>query len=191
MRFGSGLRFLEAEKKKEYFQLLKCNVHFRQTDHAYVYHKDDDDKWVLAGYGHAPFVVHMEVGEFKIESKGKVYMASEVADQTAYITSDEKYTSLDRPPAMSPEMAAITRMVKANELRRERDLRELEARYERRTQQDGPNTEVVEEFPEVEGTPGTEELVGGDEHVEGQQDESSSQETSVSDDRPKKAKGPK
>jgi hypothetical protein len=150
MRFGGGLKFVEAEKKKEYFQLFKTNVHFRQTSEAYVYQRNDDEDWVLAGYGKDPFVINMEIGEFKIESKGKVYMASEIADQTAYVVSDEKYTSLDRPPPLSPEMQAIRRMVRANEIARDKQMRELEARYARDKRTTDDDSDVVEELPEKE-----------------------------------------
>lgn len=55
----------------------------------------------------------------RVASEGRVWFKTFEAVHAVERTSDTRYTSNERPSALSPEMQAIMRMVKKNELERE------------------------------------------------------------------------
>ncbi|AXL15630.1 hypothetical protein [Microviridae sp.] len=65
----------------------------------------------------------------KLATNGKTWIKDRAITQTMASTSTEVFTTLDRPAPLSPEMAAIQRMQRKNELVRERDREEMEMRY--------------------------------------------------------------
>jgi len=79
-------------------------------------------------------------GETRIEVQGKeplrfsvvsdeessVWIRFPEIDQTALKTTDQTFTTLDRPEPLSPEMLAIQRLMRRNELDREEQRRDME-----------------------------------------------------------------
>ncbi|AXL15634.1 hypothetical protein [Microviridae sp.] len=67
-------------------------------------------------------------GELVFACKTEIFIkpASRVQDRLK--ASDEVFTSYDRPAPLTPEMAAIQRMMRKNEIERERDRQAMETR---------------------------------------------------------------
>jgi hypothetical protein len=190
MRFRGTQNFFPVQCGEEYNQIIKCEVHFRSEKPCYVYQWNDEKGIeVLAGYGQNPFQVLMELGTFRVESEGRVWMSSEVAQQSSYLTSEEKFTTLDRPNPLSPEMQAVQRMVRMNELARERDRAEMEARLNdiRRTYEG--NQEVMEGIPEDSDVLEEPDVSTSDEADGGHEDEPVEEKTTVPRKRAKKGAG--
>lgn len=61
-----------------------------------------------------------------VASEGVFFYRFSARDQTRYRTSDEKFTSLDRPAPLSPEMLAIERLMRRNSIEREKDRANIE-----------------------------------------------------------------
>jgi len=68
-------------------------------------------------------------GEIHFACKSDIWLRPSSRVQERIQRSTEIFTSLDRPAPMSPEMLAIQRMMRKNELDREMDRREMEKRY--------------------------------------------------------------
>jgi len=68
-------------------------------------------------------------GEIHFVCKSDIWLRPSSRVQERIQRSTEIFTSLDRPAPMSPEMLAIQRMMRKNELDREMDRREMEKRY--------------------------------------------------------------
>lgn len=103
-------------------------------------------------------------GDVHIYSDDRVWLKGGARNQLAQKTSDEIFTTLDRPAPMSPEMAAIRRMQRANELERERTrarLIELERRNNER------NISAVQESAATETSEVLEDAGGGEAIAEG------------------------
>lgn len=97
-------------------------------------------------------------GELMFYSDSPVFIKPSSRVQDRLQTSDEVFTSLDRPAPLTPEMLAIQRMLRRNEIQREADRQEMEQRYDRRTaellrrqsQRDAPETPTAAEDAVVE-----------------------------------------
>lgn len=144
-----------------YHQLMRGSLHFRSLVPMAVYWSPEPEgDEVLAGHG-TSVVVEMPPGYWKVAAEDDVYVMSKVRNQETYRVSDEKFTTLDRPPPLSPEMAAIQRLSRLNEIERERMRKEFESAAEnlkreverdtRRDRERAHTPEAVSEEPEERG----------------------------------------
>jgi hypothetical protein len=60
----------------------------------------------------------------RVDTEGRCWVQERAGDQTVHKMHEEVFTSLERPPKLSPEMEMIYRMSRQNELMREQVLRE-------------------------------------------------------------------
>jgi len=72
-------------------------------------------------------------GEITFKCPSVVWLRPSTRVQERLQRSTEVFTSLDRPAPMSPEMIAIQRMMRKNEIDRERDRQEMEKRFVNRS----------------------------------------------------------
>jgi len=97
----------------------------RVNKHTEIYlhsPEDEPESHILVGIGVGEIELDIVPdGELAFRTDGDVYILEPEQHQERRQTSDTIYTSLDRPPPLSPEMAAIQRMMRQNELERERD----------------------------------------------------------------------
>ena len=78
-------------------------------------------------------------GEITFKCKGDIWLRPSSRVQERLQASPEIFTSLDRPSPLSPEMQAIHRMMRRNEIEREKDRQEMEKRFAYRSREDaGP-----------------------------------------------------
>ena len=70
-----------------------------------------------------------EQAQVTFDCEGDVFLHMNAINQTQEKSSNEVFTTFDRPEPMSPEMQAIMRLAKKNELAREADRAEMEKRY--------------------------------------------------------------
>ena len=68
-------------------------------------------------------------GECHFQCDGAIWLRPSSRVQERLKASTEIFTTLDRPAPMSPEMQAIQRMMRRNEIERERDRQEMEKRF--------------------------------------------------------------
>jgi len=68
-------------------------------------------------------------GELKFDCDGPIWLKPSARVQERLQSSTEIFTTLDRPAPLSPEMLAIERMMRRNELQREQDRQEMEQRF--------------------------------------------------------------
>jgi len=68
-------------------------------------------------------------GECHFQCNGAIWLRPSSRVQERLKASTEIFTTLDRPAPMSPEMQAIHRMMRRNEMERERDRQEMEKRF--------------------------------------------------------------
>ncbi len=124
MRFTRHETYQTIETGKTY-ATPKRRLFVRSTSDCHVWWtKGKGKKPVLAGKG-TVFEVEMAKGFFSIVSEGEVYVSDNLINQQMLKVHDEVFTSLDRPSPMSPEMLAIARMERQNELQREEYTRRL------------------------------------------------------------------
>jgi len=95
---------------------VRCNM---ETD-IYLVGEDLEPLLVGRGLGEIELDIHPD-GDLRFDTDGHVWVLEPEQNQDRRQLSDTVYTSLDRPPPLSPEMAAIQRMMRQNELERERD----------------------------------------------------------------------
>lgn len=113
-------------------RLRPGRVSFRATHECFVFEADDED-------GTDATLVCVFTGEVRalitkpfvsIQTEGDFWWFDKAIVQTVQRPSDEVYTSLDRPAPLSPEMLAIERMTRKNEIERENMRAEFERRLE-------------------------------------------------------------
>lgn len=68
-------------------------------------------------------------GEILFQCESDIWLRPSSRVQERLQASPEIFTSLDRPSPMSPEMQAIHRMMRRNEIERERDRQKMEERF--------------------------------------------------------------
>jgi len=86
------------------------------------------------GTGHQEIVVTGE-GEISFSCASDVWLRPSSRVQERLQKSTEIFTSLDRPSPLTPEMQAIHRMMRRNEMDRERDRQEMEKRFADRSRE--------------------------------------------------------
>lgn len=142
---------------------------FRAEQAAFVYGSVDgtfDDEMLLATFvGDGEVTWTQSRAYVRVSSKGRVWFKTFSQMQTLHRMSDTKYTTLDRPAALSPEMQAVMRMLKHNENEREK-LRNEQQRHrqyvdqrfgDRRSSVEGvgksmAKTDVVDDGDKPEGS---------------------------------------
>lgn len=118
--FRNHSRFAEVSTNEAYEQAVIGLLSFRSDGFCYVYWTGKrDDEEILVGYGQEPFEIEMHPGQFRVASDNRVWIAQRGIQQFTEAASDEVFTTLDRPAPLSPEMAAIARLVRQNELERQ------------------------------------------------------------------------
>jgi len=75
-------------------------------------------------------------GEVRFQCETEIWLRPSSRVQERIQASTEIFTSLDRPSPLTPEMQAIHRMMRRNEIERERDRQEMEKRFADRTRND-------------------------------------------------------
>jgi len=85
-----------------------------------------EDEWkteVLCGHGvgESEITIRGKARPLRIVSNGRVWIKDTKRDQTKVIIDPDVFTTLDRPPLLSPEMLAVQQMLKRNEIERERE----------------------------------------------------------------------
>jgi len=68
-------------------------------------------------------------GELNFKSESPVFIKPSARVQDRIAQSEEVFTSLDRPAPLTPEMMAISRMLRQNEIQREKDRARMEQLY--------------------------------------------------------------
>jgi len=121
-----------------------------------------DEQGLIVGFGTGEqFVSITGEGELRFDCSSPVWIRPASRVQERLKSSEEIFTSLDRPAPLSPEMAAIQRMMRRNEMERERDRQEMERRFayaDRSVPDTGPELEK----PSQEVPASEKETVGGD-----------------------------
>ena len=88
---------------------------------------DDPKGEILLAKGDGALTLRLPCeGYVKFVTDGRVWLSDLVLRQTRSKSTDEKFTTLDRPPALSPEMAAIQRLQRQNALDRENIMQRME-----------------------------------------------------------------
>lgn len=118
--FRQHHKFQLVQKDKSYEQLSNGTMAVRSEGPAYVYAQIGESEEILLGYGSEPFEIQMYPCFFRVACEGDVWIAPNNIEQSMFKVSDEVFTTLDRPAPLSPEMLAIQRMIRHNELERER-----------------------------------------------------------------------
>lgn len=109
------------------------------------------------------------------KSKGNVWVRDLAVNQSRGRDTDVVFTTLDRPAKLSPEMQAIQRLARQNEIMRERDLRAMEQRYELLEAQHRASVGAVSaETRQRRSDDDTESIPATDQSSEGSRDEDAS-----------------
>lgn len=103
-------------------EVTSVAVMLRCEEFASVLLAQDDGQTVLIGQGQGELELVADLeGTVEIVTKGRVWAFEAARQQFRPKTSDHIFTSLDRPSPLSPEMYAIQRMMRLNEINREKD----------------------------------------------------------------------
>jgi len=107
----------------DYTQMPFGRVTVRSTQRCEIYESNDpegEDKHLVALF-EGETRINLRGPYFTVLTKGEFYWLNAAVDQSySKQYPDIKFTSLDRPSPMSPEMRAIHEMQRRNELERER-----------------------------------------------------------------------
>lgn len=99
------------------------SLHVRSQKECAVY----TDEGLLIGLGKGEQFIYVSgVGEISFECESEIWLKPSARVQERLPSSNEVFTTLDRPAPLSPEMLAIERMMRKNEIARERDREQLE-----------------------------------------------------------------
>jgi len=105
---------------------------------------------LILGYGEGEQEITVTGdGECLFECDTDIWIRPSTRVQERLQRSTEVFTSLDRPAPLSPEMLAIQRMMRKNEMERERDRQEMEKRFADRQHENARSEPVID----VEETP--------------------------------------
>lgn len=121
--YGDWRKFVKGAVQAGRHRLI-----FRSEGHAKVFAVSETQKIPIAVLVEGDAEISVSLHEdCEIVCEGaEVWYKPPALDQTAFKTSDVSFASLDRPAPLSPEMAAIERMMRRNALDRERDLARME-----------------------------------------------------------------
>lgn len=132
---------------------------------------------LILGYGQGQQEVAVTgKGEISFTCETDIWLRPSSRVQERLQSSPEIFTSLDRPSPLSPEMQAIHRMMRRNEIDRETDRREMEKRFADRSREyNRPKPET-----DAQETPATEKKkVGVDTGASGSDPEDEQPATSA------------
>jgi len=88
-------------------------------------------------------------GALKFFCEGTIWLKPTSRVQERIEQSEAVFTSMDRPAPLSPEMLAISRMMRKNEIERANERAEMERRYASRPTDPEPEREPEEPASEV------------------------------------------
>ncbi|AXL15494.1 hypothetical protein [Microviridae sp.] len=88
----------------------------------------------------------------RVETEGHFQFFDPVIDQTAYRTSDDVFTSLDRPQPLSPEMLAVQQLMRRNEIERDFMRQQMESFRHEQKQVSQPPAPAPEPKPKAKGS---------------------------------------
>lgn len=108
---------------------------------------------ILAGGGLEEFELTVNGGFLFHRAEHGMWFYDKSKDQKTVRISDETFTSLDKPAPMSPEMMAIHRLQKRNEMAREQQMRQIERLHDELRSQRLVEDNGVVETPETPQTP--------------------------------------
>ena len=92
---------------------------------------------LILGFGNGQQeIVVTGKGEISFSCASDVWLRPSSRVQERLQKSSEIFTSLDRPSPLTPEMQAIHRMMRRNEIDRERDRQDMEKRFAARSRED-------------------------------------------------------
>lgn len=122
---ADGWRLFDADHYVTVFDRSK--FFFRAEDRALAYFSGDEDfsdETLLAVFeSEASFTCSFSQRKFvRVQSAGRVWFRPSAVNQTVHRLRDDVFTTLDRPAALAPEVAAMMRLMKRNEIERERML---------------------------------------------------------------------
>ena len=111
-----------------------CKIMLRSEQPIHVYGSEQKNfkTEILLGYadnGEIEVMWDRKNAFVRVQSEGRVWFKTFEAAHPVERTSETVYTSLERPSNLSPEMQAIMRMVRKNEIEREQQ-REQNARIQ-------------------------------------------------------------
>jgi len=113
----------------DFTQMPFGRVTVRSTDRCEIYESNDpdgDDKHLVALF-EGETRIYLRGPYFTVLTNGDFYWLNPAVDQSySKQYPDVKFTSLDRPSPMSPEMRAIHEMQRRNELERDRFREQVE-----------------------------------------------------------------
>lgn len=95
-------------------------VRVRATAPCSVYEELNDGSEVLLAHFEGETRIAVTGERIRVETSGDFQFFDAAVNQTATKTTNEVFTSLDRPAPLSPEMLAVQQMMRRNEI--ERDL---------------------------------------------------------------------
>lgn len=172
MKFTWPRSVMPVDLDKAYDQQITATLGFRSEAPCYVYHwEEHPSRETLVGYGDQPFEVPMRAGHWRVECEKRAWVIPPQAMQTVFTESDETYTTLDRPAALSPEMAAISRMMRANEIERERTRLQMESMRSALVATTRNDLDEVDESTTDETDENTDDLRASPPDDEGHEDE--------------------
>jgi len=112
--------------------------------------EDGDDTFLCSFTGDCevlidrPYTVLLQV-----VSETRVWVSGFSKHKTSFKVSDRVFTSLDRPPPMSPEMRAVHEITKRNEIERQRMWNEMERKVDAIRSRSKPERSPGKTSPEV------------------------------------------
>lgn len=180
MRQHELSRMQPVDTSEAYRQDATGEITLVSEQEMLVYWIDPQGEEFLAGRG-VDIDVTIPVGSWRCKSEGRVWAVQTARTQLSERTSDDVFTSLDRPAALSPEMAAVHRMMRRNEIERENQRAHFEQLSNQLTAlrshpADVPESAASEEGEEPDDASGS----GGDDEV--QQSPSGSEGVQVDED---------
>lgn len=93
--------------------------------------EDGDDTFLCSFSGDCEVLIDRpHTVLLQVVSETRVWVSGFSKQKTAFKVSDRVFTSLDRPPPMSPEMRAVHEMTKRNEIERQRMWNEMERKVD-------------------------------------------------------------
>lgn len=122
----------------------RTRLTIRCTKPALAFHSflDDFTDETMLGGGAIQFEINAPSGYIRLSCAGRIWVDFNSAQQKVVRMTDEVYTTLDRPAPLSPEMAAIQRLMRQNEIAREQDRDEMLRSLQRHEQQTLPRNDA-------------------------------------------------
>lgn len=114
-------QFHQVDTEGGAFSVPRGTMHVRSIKLAAIYQDG-----TLIGVNAGEFTVKTAEGDVEIASDGDVWVGYCIVNHDRSKTSEQVFTTYDRPATLSPEMQLMQRMMKSNALERERQLKQME-----------------------------------------------------------------